>query len=63
MNVEEELRKIKFANLSRVREELLRKMLNVRKMKWETDTELGIEELDSVSAAKKIETMEDGKRD
>lgn len=59
MNVEEALQKIKFASLSRIREELLRKILNERKIRRESDTELGVEELDSVSAAKKMEIMED----
>jgi hypothetical protein len=58
MNVEAELRKIKFANLSRVKEELLRKILKERRIRRESDTELGVEELDSVSAAKKMEIME-----
>jgi hypothetical protein len=53
MNVEEALQKIKFASLSRIREKLLRKILNERKIRRESDTELGVEELDSVSAAKK----------
>lgn len=58
MNVEAELRKIKFANLSRVKEELLRKILKERRIRRESDTELGVEELDSVSAAKRMEIME-----
>ena len=58
MNVEEELGKIKFARLSRVKEELLRRILNERRIRRESDTELGVEELDSVSAAKKMEIME-----
>ena len=59
MNVEEALQKIKFASLSRVKEELLRKILKERRIRRESDTELGVEELDSVSAAKKMEIMED----
>ena len=59
MNVEKELRKIDFASLSRVREELLRRILLVRKAQREFDRELDVEELDSVSAAKKLEFMED----
>lgn len=58
MNIEEELGKIKFARLSRVKEELLRRILNERRIMRESDTELGVEELDSVSAAKKMEIME-----
>lgn len=58
MNIEEELGKIKFARLSRVKEELLRKILKERRIRRESDTELGVEELDSVSAAKKMEIME-----
>ena len=58
MNIEEELGKIKFAELSKVKEELLRKILLTRKLRRESDTELGVEELDSVSAAKKMEIME-----
>ena len=58
MNVEEELGKIKFARLSRVKEELLRRILKERRIRRESDTELGVEELDSVSAAKKMEIME-----
>ena len=58
MNIEEELGKIKFARLSRVKEELLRRILNERKIRRESDTELGVEELDSVSAAKKMQIME-----
>lgn len=58
MNIEEELGKIKFARLSRVKEELLRRILNERRIRRESDTELGVEELDSVSAAKKMEIME-----
>lgn len=61
MNIEEELGKIKFARLSRVKEELLRKILKERRIRRESDTELGVEELDSVSAAKKMEVMEDKK--
>lgn len=59
MNIEEELGKIKFARLSRVKEELLRKILKERRIRRESDTELGVEELDSVSAAKKMEIMEE----
>ena len=58
MNIEEELGKIKFARLSRVKEALLRRILNERRIRRESDTELGVEELDSVSAAKKMEIME-----
>lgn len=58
MNIEKELGKIKFARLSRVKEELLRKILKERRIRRESDTELGVEELDSVSAAKKMEIME-----
>lgn len=58
MNIEEELGKIKFARLSRVKEELLRRILKERRIRRESDTELGVEELDSVSAAKKMEIME-----
>ena len=57
MNIEKELGKIKFARLSRVKEELLRKILKERRIRRESDTELGVEELDSVSAAKKMEVM------
>ena len=59
MNVEKELRKIDFASLSRVREELLRRILSVRKARREFDRELDLEELDSVSAARKFKFMED----
>ena len=59
MNIEEELGKIKFARLSCVKEELLRKILKERRIRRESDTELGVEELDSVSAAKKMEIMEE----
>lgn len=59
MNVEEELRKIKFASLSRVREELLRKILSARKAQREFDRELNWEDLDSVAAAKNSEIMEE----
>lgn len=52
MNVGEELRKIKFAELSRVKEELLRKILLARKLRREFDRELDLEDLDSVAAAK-----------
>ena len=57
MNVEEELRKIRFAELSRVKEELLRRLLLERKRRREFDRELALEELDSVSAAKNLEFM------
>lgn len=59
MNVEEALQRIKFASLSRVREELLRRILKERRIRRESDTELEIGELDSVSAAKKMEIMEE----
>ncbi len=59
MNVEEELKRINFASLSRVREELLRRILSVRKARREFDRELDLEELDSVSAARKFKFMED----
>lgn len=59
MNVEEELRKINFAELSRVREELLRKILSSRKVRREFDRELDFEDLDSVAAAKNSEIMEE----
>lgn len=52
MNVEEELRKIKFAELSRVKEELLRKILLTRKFRREFDRELDLEDLESIAAAK-----------
>ena len=50
MDVEKELRKINFAELSRVREELLRKILAARQLQREK----GTEDLDKVSAAGKI---------
>ena len=53
MNVEEELRKINFAELSRVKEELLRKILLARKLRREFDRELDLEDLDSVAAVLK----------
>ena len=59
MNVEEALQKIKFARLSRVREELSRRILNERRIRRESDTELGLEELDSVSAAKNLGILEE----
>lgn len=54
MNVEEELGKIKFASLSRVHEELLRRILFARKVQREFDKELDLEDLDSVAAAKNL---------
>ena len=59
MNVEEELRKINFAELSRVREELLRQILSARKVRRGFDRELDFEDLDSVAAAKNSEIMEE----
>ncbi len=59
MNVEEELRKIKFASLSRVREELLRRILLERKVQREFDKELDSEALNSVAAARNLEIMEE----
>lgn len=59
MNVEEEFRIIKFAELSRVKEELLRKILLTRRLQKEFDRELDLEDLDSVAAAKNMEFMED----
>lgn len=52
MIVEEELRKIDFSSLSQVREELLRRILFSRRINRESDRELEMEELNSVSAAK-----------
>ena len=59
MHVEEELGKIKFARLSRVREELLRRILLERKVQREFDKELDVEALNSVSAARNFVRMED----
>lgn len=59
MNVEEELKKIKFARLSRVREELLRRILLERKVQREFDKELDSEALNSVAAARNLEIMEE----
>lgn len=59
MNVEEELRKIQFANLSRVREELLRRILSERKTRREFDRELDSEGLNSVAAARNFIVMEE----
>ena len=59
MNVEEELKKIKFASLSRVREELLRRILLERKVQREFDMELDSADLNSVAAARNLEIMEE----
>lgn len=59
MNVEEELKKIKFASLSRVREELLRRILLERKFQREFDRELDSADLNSVAAARNLEIMEE----
>ena len=59
MNVEEELKKVKFANLSRVREELLRKILLERKVQREFDKELDSSDLNSVATARNLEIMEE----
>ena len=59
MNVEEELKKVKFANLSRVREELLRRILLERKVQREFDRELDSADLNSVAAARNLEIMEE----
>lgn len=59
MNVEEELRKIKFANLSRVREELLRRILLERKVQRGFDGELDFEVLNSVAAARNFVITEE----
>lgn len=59
MNVEEELKKVKFASLSRVREELLRKILLERKVQREFDKELDSSDLNSVAAARNLEIMEE----
>ena len=59
MNVEAELRKIKFANLSRVREELLRRILLERKVQREFDEELDFEGLNSVAAARNLVITEE----
>lgn len=59
MNVEEELKKVKFASLSRVREELLRKILLERKVQREFDRELDSSDLNSVAAARNLEIMEE----
>ena len=48
--IEEELMEIKFANLSKVREKLLKRLLLERKLQREIDIELEIEELEEVSA-------------
>ena len=58
MNVEEELMKINFAKLSRVKEDLLRRLLLLRKLRREKERELDLEELESVSAARDLR-MED----
>ncbi|MBR0287366.1 MAG: hypothetical protein IJQ82_00135 [Selenomonadaceae bacterium] len=57
MNVEEELRKIKFAELSMVKEKLLHKILLMRKLRREFDRELDLEDLDSIAAAKMEEKI------
>lgn len=54
MNVEEELMKINFAKLSRVKEDLLRRLLLLRKLRREKERELDLEELESVSAARDL---------
>ena len=59
MNLEEALLKIDFARLSRVRHSLSCKILNERRIRRESDTELSLEELDSVSAAKNLEILEE----
>ncbi|MBQ4404425.1 MAG: hypothetical protein II857_08450 [Selenomonadaceae bacterium] len=59
MNVEEELKKIKLASLSRVREELLRRILLERKVQREFDRELDSADLNSVAAARNLEIMEE----
>ena len=58
MNVEEELKKINFAELSRVREELLRRILLARKLRREFDKELDFEDLESIAAAGNSGIME-----
>ncbi len=58
MNVEEELKKINFAELSRVREELLRRILLARKLRREFDEELDFEDLESIAAAGNSGIME-----
>jgi len=55
VNVEEELKKVKFASLSRVREELLRRILLERKVQREFDRELDSADLNSVAAARNLE--------
>jgi len=59
VNVEEELKKVKFASLSRVREELLRRILLERKVQREFDRELDSADLNSVAAARNLEIMEE----
>lgn len=59
MNVEEELKKVKFASLSRVREELLRRILLERKVQREFDRELDSSDLNSVAAARNLGIMEE----
>ena len=59
MNVEEELRKIKLSSLSRVKEELLRRILLERKVQREFDRELDFEGLNSVAAARNLVIMEE----
>ena len=58
MNVEEELKKINFAELSRVREELLRRILLARKLRREFYKELDFEDLESIAAAGNSGIME-----
>ncbi|MBR0260320.1 MAG: hypothetical protein IJQ85_00835 [Selenomonadaceae bacterium] len=53
MNVEEELNRIKFSELSRVFNDLLNKILLERINRRDSDKELDLEELDSVAAAEK----------
>ena len=59
MNVEEELRKIKLSSLSRVKEELLRRILLEMKAQREFDVELDFESLKSVAAAKNLVITEE----
>lgn len=61
MNVEEELMKINFAKLSRVKEDLLRRLLLLRKLRREKERELDLEELESVSAARDLRMEDKGK--
>ena len=57
MNVEAELSRIKFSSLSRVFNELLNRILLERINRRDSDKELDLEELDSVAAAKKDNTI------